>query len=185
MDGKMDIERKKIFLSDFDGTLTTSDTLLEFIRFACGTGMFLLGFLLHSPLLVLMKLRLYPNWKAKQRVFSFYFKGMPLSRFDELCRAFAEKKRTLLRADMMERLRQAQAEGARALVVSASIDNWVRPFFDEQVTVLGTQIEVVDGMLTGRFMTSNCYGEEKVRRVEAELAEHDATLHREEYDITA
>lgn len=185
MDGKMDIERKKIFLSDFDGTLTTSDTLLEFIRFACGTGMFLLGFLLHSPQLVLMKLRLYPNWKAKQRIFSFYFKGMPLSRFDELCRAFAEEKRSLLRADMMERLRQAQAEGARALVVSASIDNWVRPFFDEQVTVLGTQIEVVDGMLTGRFMTSNCYGEEKVRRVEAALVDHDATFRREEYDITA
>ena len=48
----------KVYAFDFDGTLTTRDTLLEFIRFACGTLRFLLGFLLHAPLLVLMKLRL-------------------------------------------------------------------------------------------------------------------------------
>ena len=27
---------KKLFVFDFDGTLTNADTLLEFIRFACG-----------------------------------------------------------------------------------------------------------------------------------------------------
>ena len=50
------------------------------------------------------------------------------------------------------------------LIVSASIDNWVQPFFPE-VKVLGTQIEVVNGKLTGRFLTKNCYGQEKVNRI--------------------
>lgn len=50
------------------------------------------------------------------------------------------------------------------LIVSASIDNWVQPFFP-QVKVLGTQIEVKDGCLTGRFLTKNCYGQEKVNRI--------------------
>ena len=49
----------KIYAFDFDGTLTTRDTLIAFIRYACGTSRFLLGFLLHAPLLGLMKLRLY------------------------------------------------------------------------------------------------------------------------------
>ena len=31
--------------------------------------------------------------------------------------------------------------------------------------MLGTQIEVKDGMLTGRFLTRNCYGQEKVNRI--------------------
>ena len=53
---------KKLFVFDFDGTLTNADTLLEFIRFACGRKRMLLGFLLYSPLLVLMKARLYPNY---------------------------------------------------------------------------------------------------------------------------
>ncbi|MBQ7472657.1 MAG: haloacid dehalogenase-like hydrolase [Prevotella sp.] len=181
----METNRQHLFLFDFDGTLTTRDTLLEFIRYACGTWMFLCGFLLYSPLLVLMKLHLYPNWKAKQRVFSFYFKGMSLSRFDELCQGFAEEKRSLLRPDMLEKLQQALQAGQRVLVVSASIDNWVRPFFDHQVTVLGTQIETTEGRLTGRFLTNNCYGAEKVNRVQTELALEEGTFNREDYDITA
>lgn len=60
--------KKKIYCFDFDGTLTTSDTLLEFIKYAKGTSRFLMVFLMYSPLLVLMKLHLFPNWKAKQLI---------------------------------------------------------------------------------------------------------------------
>ena len=72
---------KQIYAFDFDGTLTTRDTLLVFTRYAKGTRAFLWGFLRHAHLLVLMKLRLYPNWKAKQRVFSYFF-TMPSGRIN-------------------------------------------------------------------------------------------------------
>lgn len=75
----------RIYAFDFDGTLTTKDTLIEFIRFSKGRVRLFLGFLLFSPLLILMKLHLYPNWKAKQRVFSWFFKGMSLDSFNRLC----------------------------------------------------------------------------------------------------
>ena len=76
--------KKNIYAFDFDGTLTTRDTLIAFIRYAKGTRAFVLGFLLHAHLLVLMKLKLYPNWKAKQKIFSYFFKGMSLGDFDAL-----------------------------------------------------------------------------------------------------
>jgi HAD superfamily hydrolase (TIGR01490 family) len=155
---------KQLFAFDFDGTLTTRDTLIAFIRYACGTPRFLLGFLLHAPLLVLMKLRLYSNGKAKQRLFSWFFRGMPIETFDALCQSFALSHRHLLRPETVRLLQQALSEGSEVLVVSASIDNWVQPFFPA-VTVLGTQIEVIDGRLSGRFLTPNCYGQEKVRRI--------------------
>ena len=155
---------KQLFAFDFDGTLTTRDTLIAFIRYACGTPRFLLGFLLHAPLLVLMKLRLYSNGKAKQRLFSWFFRGMPIETFDALCQSFASTHRHLLRPETVRLLQQALSEGSEVLVVSASIDNWVQPFFPA-VTVLGTQIEVIDGRLSGRFLTPNCYGQEKVRRI--------------------
>ena len=174
----------KIYAFDFDGTLTTRDTLLEFIRFVWGTPSFLLGFLLYSPLLVLMKLRLYPNGKAKQRVFSHFFKGMTIGKFDALCQDFAHTYRHLLRSDVVNQLEQALAEGAEVLIVSASIDNWVQPFFEgekegRRIQVIGTQIEVIDGRLTGRFLTPNCYGQEKVRRILALYPD------RTEYHLTA
>ena len=155
---------KQVFAFDFDGTLTTRDTLIAFIRDACGTPRFLFGFLLHAPLLVLMKLKLYSNGKTKQRIFSWFFKGMPLETFDALCQDFAHTHRHLLRSDTVRLLEQALAEGSEVLIVSASIDNWVQPFFPS-VTVLGTQIEVIGGRLTGRFLTPNCYGQAKVRRI--------------------
>ena len=169
---------KRIVAFDFDGTLTTRDTLLAFIRYACGTSRFLLGFSLYAPLLVLMKLGLYPNWKTKQRVFSYFFRGMTLADFDTLCQRFAADNRHLLRPKGEATLRQAQAEGAVVLIVSASIDNWVQPFFPS-VQVMGTQIEVNDGRLTGRFLTRNCYGQEKVNRI------LECYPHREDYHLTA
>ena len=38
--------KKKLYCFDFDGTLTTSDTLLEFIKYAKGKGRFLMVFLI-------------------------------------------------------------------------------------------------------------------------------------------
>ena len=157
---------KRVFAFDFDGTLTTRDTLIAFIHYACGTPRFLLGFLLHAPLLVLMKLRLYSNGKTKQRLFTWFFQGMSIETFDALCQSFALSHRHLLRPDTIRLLQQALSEGAEVLVVSAIIDNWVQPFFStfhlppSTFHVLCTQIEVIDGRLTGRFLTPNCYGQE-------------------------
>lgn len=154
----------KIYAFDFDGTLTTKDTLIEFIRFAKGTVAFGCGFLRYTHLLVLMKLGLYPNWKAKQKVFAHFFKGITIEDFDSICQTFAASSHHLLRPKGIEAIHQAQNDGAEVLIVSASIDNWVQPFF-ANVKVLGTQIEVMDGKLTGRFLTKNCYGQEKVNRI--------------------
>ena len=162
--------REKILFFDFDGTITTKDTLLEFILYSCGKVRFLLGFLLYSPLLILMKFGLYPNWKAKQHVFSYFFRGMKIDDFDSVCRRFAVDCRYLLRPEAVKDMETAMTEGIKVYVVSASIDNWVQPFF-EFAKVLGTQIEVINGILTGRFMTPNCYGPEKVRRIKEVLTE--------------
>lgn len=180
--------KKRIYAFDFDGTLTTRDTLIAFIRYAKGTRAFVLGFLLHAHLLVLMKLGLYPNWKAKQKVFSYFFKGMSLGDFDALCQRFAADNRQLLRPEGVRTLEQARTAGADIVIVSASIDNWVKPFFTSpdsladnlsKITVLGTQIEIADRKLTGRFLTKNCYGQEKVNRI---LALHP---NRGEYTLIA
>ena len=169
---------KHIVAFDFDGTLTTKDTLLEFIRFAKGTWSLWLGFLRYAHLLVLMKLHLYPNYQAKQKVFAYFFKGMSFEDFDTLCQAFAASSRHLLRPKGIETVNQAVDDGAEVLIVSASIDNWVQPFFAD-VKVIGTQVEVEDGLLTGRFLTKNCYGEEKVNRI---LALYP---NRQDYHLTA
>jgi phosphatidylglycerophosphatase C len=43
--------------------------------------------------------------------------------------------------------------------------------------VVATELEVVDGCVTGRFAGSNCRAEEKLRRLEAFLGGRDVELH--------
>lgn len=186
------MSKPQIHIFDFDGTLTTHDTLLEFIRYAKGTQRFVIGFLLHAPLLVLMKLHLYPNYKAKEKIFTYFFSGMPIGEFNQTCLAFANKTHDrLLRPQGREAVCSALEQGHRVLVVSASIDNWVRPFLTiianglphttpHTIGLLGTQIETANSIVTGRFSTPNCYGAEKIRRINQALG-----LPRQHYHIVA
>lgn len=174
--------RTKVYAFDFDGTLTTKDTLIEFIKFACGKGRLYATLALYLPLLVLMKLRLYPNWKAKQRVFAHLFRGMSEADFNATCAAFAAANASLMRPRGLDEIRKALSQGGKVMIISASIDNWVRPFFTEfadDIIISCTRIEVRDGSITGKFLTKNCYGEEKVKRIKR------AFPYRKSYDLIA
>lgn len=163
----MEYTLTKIHAFDFDGTLTKRDTLLEFIRFAKGGKFLLKCLLVHLPQLIAMKLGLRNNGRVKESVFAYCFKGMKLNDFNDVCVNFASANTRLLRPAAMLHLRKVMAEGCKVVVVSASIDNWVRPFFSgiDGVTVLCTMVEEHDGILTGRFASANCYGMEKVNRL--------------------
>ena len=169
---------KNIVVFDFDGTLTCKDSFVEFIRFACGQRALYLGFLRYAHILVLMLLHLYSNEKAKEQVFSHFFKGTSIADFNALCQKFALSHIHILRPEGIKTLKRAEEDGAEVLIISASVDNWVSQFFPS-VRVLGTQIEVKGGYVTGRFLSSNCFGQEKVNRL---LAVYP---NRSEYHLTA
>lgn len=150
---------------DFDGTITSCDSLLLLLSHAFGRTRLYVYLLFISPLLVLMKLRLYSNHTVKQRLFAHFFRGMTTNDFEQLCHSFAHNNRHILRPQAIETLENTRQRGARVAVISASIDDWVAPFFPSDVVIIGTKVEKVDGRLTGRFLTHNCYGPEKVRRL--------------------
>ena len=158
---------RKVAVFDFDGTLTTRDTLLEFIKFTHGEAAFFIGFYIFAPVLALMKLHLFPNWKAKQMVFSWFYEDMDYAKFSDYGQRFADYVETIRNELTIEKLQELQSSGADVYVVSASIDEWIRPFCKRLAVkdILGTQVEVKDGKLTGRFLTKNCYGQEKVSRL--------------------
>ena len=158
----------RVSLFDFDGTLTTLDTLPAFIVHAVGRWRMLVGFGLFLPLIVLMKLHLYANGRTKERLFAHFFKGMTLETFDAHCQSFAKNNAHILRPLGLKAIETSLQRGENVLIVSASITNWVLPFFSKlpQVKVIGTQIAVKEGKVTGRFASPNCHGAEKVRRVE-------------------
>ena len=160
--------KRTIAAFDFDGTLTVKDSFPAFIRYATGTPRFLAGFLLYAPHLVLMKLGFYPGDKAKEQVFSHFFKGWEYKRFQALGQDFAAEVETMRNEPTIKRLQEHIVGGDTVYVISASIREWVEPWCLQQgvKAVLTTEVEVdADGKLTGRFKTRNCNGEEKVKRL--------------------
>jgi phosphatidylglycerophosphatase C len=159
--------KKRLVLFDFDGTITTKDTLLEFIRFYHGNSKFIGGFAASSPWLLMMKLKLYPNFKAKQRVLQWFFAGEDQETFNRKCLEFSDKIiPSLIRPKALEEIRNHRGVNSTIVVISASAENWVRPWCEQnQLECLATKLEVADGKLTGRLSGLNCYGAEKERRI--------------------
>ena len=93
---------------------------------------------------------------------------MAYNAFAYLGQSFSERADGILRQSTIRLVNKHMKEGAAVYVVSASIEEWVRPMCSKfgVADVLGTRIDVDDqGLLTGRFLTANCYGQEKVRRL--------------------
>ena len=161
---------KKIYAFDFDGTLTKRDSLIAFLVYARGWKVFLKCFALHLHFLIGMKLGIFNSGKVKELIFAWYFSGMPEDMFNNLCERFADTHREMLRPRGVAKLRELTADAdSTVMIVSASINNWVAPFFREfpGIEIFCTRIEVANGALTGRFLSANCRRREKVRRIQA------------------
>jgi phosphatidylglycerophosphatase C len=177
---------QRIAFFDFDGTITTKDTLLEFIRFSKGTFRFCLGFALTSPWILAYKLKLIPNQQAKEKVLRFFFRHCPLSRFQEECNRFSGTALpALIRPKALREITRLQAAGATIVIVSASPGNWIRGWADHMnAALIATRLATTPATpsapqrLTGNIEGNNCYGEEKVRRIQQE---YDLSVYTEIY----
>lgn len=162
--------KKALAIFDFDGTLTTKDTFLAFIKFHRGAVSFWWGFMKMSPVILLHLLRIIPNWKTKQYALTYFFGGERLEDFQEICDRFSTTHIPRLeRKEALEKLALHQKEGHEIVVVSASAENWLAGWCKEKnVKLIATRLEVEKGCLTGKLIGNNCYGSEKLSRLEKE-----------------
>lgn len=158
---------RSIAFFDFDGTITTKDTLLEIFKYRYGKAKFYLGFLLQSPFLVAYKAGIISNQLAKEQTLKWFFGGMQEEAFNAFCAEFArEVIPTVLRPKALKEIEKLKQAGAEVVIVSASPANWLQPWAHSLgLTLLATRLEVNNQKITGRIKGHNCHGEEKVRRI--------------------
>jgi phosphatidylglycerophosphatase C len=157
----------RLALFDFDGTITTRDSLLDFIRYAVGDLRTTWGMVSLAPMLVAYRLGVIPNDRAKARMLAHFFRGMEIESFREVAKAYAQTQiDAIVRPQALKRIAWHLSQGDRVVVVSASIRCWLAPWCEAQgVELLSTEMEVHAGVLTGRFLTPNCHGPQKVVRL--------------------
>jgi phosphatidylglycerophosphatase C len=165
---------------DFDDTLTDRDTLLPFLRSVVGTQQYFIKMLMLSPILTAYALRILPNWQAKQAALSSFLAGIPEEQLHQAAEHFADHEISRwLRREAVDRLRWHQSEGHRTVLVSASLAVYLRPWARQMgiQDVLGTELEVQQGKFTGKMEGKNCYGAEKLTRLQKLIDLDHCCLH--------
>jgi phosphatidylglycerophosphatase C len=160
---------------DFDGTLTRRDTLFPFLMHTLGMAAFVRHMFALSPTLAGYGLGMIRNDIAKEKVFVRCLAGMTMDELRQKGELFAANiLPNLLRPEAMQRLRWHKQQGHRCVVISASLDLYVRPWaiaagFGD---VIATHLQTHEtGLVTGKLSGANCFGIEKVRRLQALLGD--------------
>lgn len=119
------------------------------------------------PMLLLYKFKIIPNYKAKQYLLSWYFKGMKKKDFFHIAKKYSlEHIDLIIRPDAIKKLNWHKKKGHKVVIVSASIDCWLRPWCEQKgFELIATKIEFENHKVTGKLLAKNCYGIEKVIRI--------------------
>jgi phosphatidylglycerophosphatase C len=153
---------------DVDNTLTVRDCVVPFMRSAAGTGR-LMKVMLSNIGDTIQNVRHRDRDALKAKFIAGIFSGKNAREVDALGVQFASKVADRwLRNDVATRMRWHQEQGHVVILVSASLGSYLHPLGDllEVDAVLCTEMEEVDGVLTGKMIGKNCRGDEKVSRVQ-------------------
>lgn len=170
---------KKLYCFDFDGTLTKKDTMFLFLQFY-NRRKFTAEFIKHIPLFVFFKLKLMDAEKVKRNFIASVLKGERQQDLDTAAQRFFDHYfPDLIREDALAFISKIDRTKTESLLVTASLDIWVRPFAEKfGMELLATRAEFKNGLFTGQFSTPNCNGTEKVARILAATAgkKYDKTV---------
>jgi phosphatidylglycerophosphatase C len=160
---------------DFDGTLSTRDNFVPFLREFAGGSTFVRELTSAAVQVLSSKRDRWTRDELKGAALAHIMTGRRADDFEATARRFSrEILRDHLRPEAVDQARWHREHGHRLVIVSASLAAYLRPVADELGfdAVLATELEVGDdGRLTGRILGHNVRGEEKVRRLDACLAD--------------
>ena len=165
---------------DFDGTLSTRDNVVPFLRAAVGGPRLVAGLVATAPRLVAAALDDGRRDRAKAALVRRLLTGYETARLTGIAEQFADDVvEHHLRADAVERAEWHRNQGHELVMVSASFAVYLEPVarrlaFD---AALATELETsTDGRLTGRLLGANVRRAEKVRRLDDWLGDRPAIV---------
>jgi phosphatidylglycerophosphatase C len=163
---------------DFDGTLSTRDNFMPFLRLVAGTRAIGSALTAGTARCGARGRKAWKRDEIKAEVIRRLFTGRNAVATEVLARGFADDVvRSYLRAETVEQADWHRTQGHELVIVSASLGMYLRPIaerlrFD---AVLSTELEIgTDGRFTGRIDGANVRGAEKARRLDAWIGDRPA-----------
>ncbi|CNG46564.1 HAD family hydrolase [Yersinia intermedia] len=162
-------DSKILSVFDFDGTLTRHDSFIPFLRFAFGNRFFTRRVVkLTIPSIQCLRRKLTRD-ELKEILISTFLTGIEEKWVQEkaelYCNLYWER---LMRASGLLAVASEVSSGVEVTLCSASPRLVLGPFAERLgVKLIGTELESVNGILTGRITGHNCRCIEKINRLES------------------
>lgn len=165
-----------LVLFDFDGTLTTRDTIWPFASFLWANGRRRRG-ARASVFLSLIKLRLHvsSNHLLKEQFMRRLVQGESEKEIRGLAERFHETHlEPILNRTVIRSLLEHVERGDDVYLVSSNFDFFLKPLQERwnATGILATRTEVREGHFTGRILGQACDGREKLDRVISYFGEY-------------
>lgn len=173
------IEGPEVLIAfDFDGTMTTRDSFLAFLRWRAGWFGYYWNMLRLAPAAISYVFHR-DRGRLKTAAARRFLRGVKRETLEKDAATFAsEVNWSLFRPDALRTWRHWRGKGARVVIVTASPETTVAPFARSlgAYKLIGTVLEFdANDRVTGAFATPNCRGKEKVRRLRQVFGD-DVTL---------
>lgn len=157
---------KNLALFDFDGTLCKKDSFTGFIFYALSKRHIVKQGLKLLPWIQAYYLNVYPAHAMRPKLFYGMFKDTDYAEIQKIAEEYAQQLIQELDPKFMQQLQLHQALGHDVVLVSASIDLYLKPLCQLLgIDLICTETEVHESRLTGHYQSADCSRMEKKKRI--------------------
>ncbi|NNC37344.1 MAG: HAD-IB family hydrolase [Hyphomonadaceae bacterium] len=157
---------------DFDGTITTTDTLKIFFRYHAGNLKWTLVILKLLPVFIGYVLKMVPRDTVKAKLVQSFLTGVDAKEFQVKADQYAKDIIPgLIRPNALKALIEKNNGPDSVYIVSASLSAYILPWAKGHgiTNVIATDLEIKNGRLTGRLDGANCWGPGKMVKIDARM----------------
>ncbi|MEB3754872.1 HAD-IB family hydrolase [Acinetobacter sp. MD2(2019)] len=164
---KNQIMTQSLALFDFDGTLYLDDSFTQFIFYTLSKRHIVRKGIKILPWIQAYYAKLYPADAMRQKLYQQMFEHQKYNEIQNLAQQYSQLLLKKLNPVLLAQLRQHQQLGHQVVIVSASLDLYLKPLSDLlQVELICTETAHHNHRLTGEYQTPDCSLEQKRLRIE-------------------
>lgn len=156
-------------LFDFDGTITTCETMPGFVEESISAHRLRLAQVVLTPVVLAHRCGIASSRFLRNAFVQACFRGASASHLTSVGEAYARDHiPRVLREEAVLRIAWHMESGHTVAVVSGALDYYLAPWCKEAgLELICSSLEERDGILTGRYQGEQCLRREKARRVRA------------------
>ena len=164
-------DKTALALFDFDGTISSKDSFVAFMKFTHGTPVFVFRMAMGFLTFFGWKIGLVKSHYTKVKALRSFYKGWSEEQMNDARKRFtSEIIPSILFPKAIEKIAWHKEQGHRIIVVTASCGAWLEDWTKQMnLEILCTEMELKNGVYTGELSKPNCRGKEKVNRIKQHL----------------